>query len=45
MAAGWQEQEPGYFRVALFDHHMPLCDGLAAARKIRVLEQENQIRV
>jgi CheY-like chemotaxis protein len=35
---GWQAHPPGYFTVALFDHHMPICDGLTAARRIRALE-------
>ncbi|KAI6136939.1 STKc type histidine kinase [Pisolithus sp. B1] len=28
----------GYFALALFDHHMPVCDGVEATRRLRKLE-------
>ncbi|EGO28466.1 STKc type histidine kinase [Serpula lacrymans var. lacrymans S7.9] len=34
----WETREPGFFTVALFDHHMPVCDGVEAAKRIRMLE-------
>ncbi|KAF9473185.1 hypothetical protein BDN70DRAFT_997771 [Pholiota conissans] len=36
--AEWQAHEPGFFSVALFDHHMPICDGVEAAKRLRLLE-------
>ncbi|KAJ7151534.1 hypothetical protein C8R46DRAFT_1166444 [Mycena filopes] len=36
--AEWQKHEPGYFSVALFDHHMPVCDGVEAAKRLRHME-------
>jgi CheY-like chemotaxis protein len=36
----WQAHEPGYFSVALFDHHMPICDGVEAAKRLRHLESK-----
>jgi CheY-like chemotaxis protein len=41
----WLAHPPGYFKVALFDHHMPLSDGLSAARRIRSLEKEKNVKV
>ena len=35
----WQAHEPGYFSVALFDHHMPIMDGVEATKQIRLLER------
>ncbi|KAF7319894.1 Histidine kinase [Mycena kentingensis (nom. inval.)] len=40
--AEWQKHEPGYFSVALFDHHMPVCDGVEAAKRLRHLEQKRK---
>ncbi|KAJ7275535.1 histidine kinase [Mycena haematopus] len=38
----WQKHEPGYFSVALFDHHMPVCDGVEAAKRLRHLEEKRK---
>ncbi|KAG7090785.1 hypothetical protein E1B28_009870 [Marasmius oreades] len=38
----WESHEPGYFSVALFDHHMPICDGVEAAKRLRVLEKRRK---
>lgn len=35
---------PDFFKVALFDHHMPVLDGLGAAKRIRKLESERGIK-
>lgn len=35
----WESHQPGYFALALFDHHMPVCDGVEAARRLRKLEK------
>ncbi|KAJ7071393.1 hypothetical protein C8F01DRAFT_1110373 [Mycena amicta] len=43
--AEWQKHEPGYFSVALFDHHMPVCDGVEAAKRLRHLEQKRKAPV
>ncbi|KAK7468476.1 Chk1 protein kinase [Stygiomarasmius scandens] len=40
--AQWEAHEPGYFSVALFDHHMPICDGVEAAKQLRVLEAKKK---
>ncbi|KAJ7693555.1 dual-domain HisK/Mak2 protein kinase [Mycena rosella] len=40
--AEWQKHEPGYFSVALFDHHMPVCDGVEAAKRLRHLEEKRK---
>ncbi|KAF9360775.1 hypothetical protein BGX34_007505 [Mortierella sp. NVP85] len=34
----WLSVERGHYTIAIFDHHMPIMDGLAATRKIRALE-------
>ncbi|KAH7104691.1 hypothetical protein BKA62DRAFT_693063 [Auriculariales sp. MPI-PUGE-AT-0066] len=39
--AAWQARDPGYFAVALFDHHMPIMDGVEATKQIRILERRN----
>ncbi|KAF9936474.1 hypothetical protein BGZ67_002335 [Mortierella alpina] len=36
----WLAAERGHYAIAIFDHHMPIMDGLAATRKIRALEDE-----
>ncbi|KAF9432390.1 hypothetical protein BGZ76_010878 [Entomortierella beljakovae] len=36
----WLAVEQGYYTIAIFDHHMPIMDGLAATKKIRALEEE-----
>ncbi|RXW16010.1 hypothetical protein EST38_g9848 [Candolleomyces aberdarensis] len=43
--AAWEKHDPGYFSVALFDHHMPVCDGVEAAKRIRVLERKRKVPV
>ncbi|KAF9966739.1 hypothetical protein BGZ73_000863, partial [Actinomortierella ambigua] len=34
----WLAVERGYYTIAIFDHHMPIMDGLAATKKLRELE-------
>ena len=41
--AQWSAHEPGYFALALFDHHMPVCDGVEAAKRLRVLESRRKV--
>jgi len=41
----WQSHPPGYFSVALFDHHMPLCDGVEATKRLRILERQSKVSV
>ncbi|KAF7367339.1 Histidine kinase [Mycena sanguinolenta] len=41
----WQKHEPGYFSVALFDHHMPVCDGVEAAKRLRHLEEKRKTTI
>ncbi|KAI8597108.1 hypothetical protein EDD21DRAFT_311281 [Dissophora ornata] len=36
----WLSVERGHYTIAIFDHHMPIMDGLAATRKLRALEEE-----
>ncbi|KAK5805523.1 hypothetical protein F5H01DRAFT_283339 [Linnemannia elongata] len=36
----WLSVERGHYTIAIFDHHMPIMDGLAATRKVRALERE-----
>ncbi|KAI1314599.1 hypothetical protein EDD11_001942 [Mortierella claussenii] len=36
----WLSAERGHYSIAIFDHHMPIMDGLAATRKLRALEAE-----
>ncbi|KAG0216028.1 hypothetical protein BGX33_000547 [Mortierella sp. NVP41] len=38
----WLAAERGHYTIAIFDHHMPIMDGLAATRMIRSLEAEHQ---
>jgi len=38
--AEWEAHPPGFFSVALFDHHMPICDGVEAAKRLRDLERK-----
>ncbi|KAK7694196.1 hypothetical protein QCA50_001376 [Cerrena zonata] len=42
--AEWEAHEPGYFSVALFDHHMPICDGVEASKRLRVLEGKRKVK-
>ncbi|KAI0320977.1 histidine kinase [Amylostereum chailletii] len=41
--AEWEAHEPGFFSLALFDHHMPICDGVEAAKRVRILESRRNI--
>ncbi|OBZ79765.1 Peroxide stress-activated histidine kinase mak2 [Grifola frondosa] len=41
----WESHEPGYFSVALFDHHMPICDGVEACKRVRVLENKRRVPI
>lgn len=41
--AAWDAHEPGFFSVALFDHHMPVCDGVDASKRIRMLERKRKV--
>jgi len=41
--AEWSAHEPGYFSIALFDHHMPVCDGVEACKRIRTLENRRKV--
>ncbi|TFK57700.1 histidine kinase [Heliocybe sulcata] len=43
ISAEWEAHEPGYFSVALFDHHMPVCDGVEAAKRLRLLESKRRV--
>ncbi|KAG0071329.1 hypothetical protein BGZ89_010956 [Linnemannia elongata] len=38
----WLAVERGHYTIAIFDHHMPIMDGLAATRMIRSLEAEHK---
>ncbi|KAF9498170.1 dual-domain HisK/Mak2 protein kinase [Pleurotus eryngii] len=39
----WQAHPPSFFSVALFDHHMPVCDGVEAAKRLRFLENKRDV--
>ncbi|KAH8992121.1 hypothetical protein EDB92DRAFT_1945661 [Lactarius akahatsu] len=39
----WERHEPGYFSLAMFDHHMPICDGVEAAKRLRSLENRRKV--
>ncbi|KAH9964567.1 hypothetical protein BC827DRAFT_1265837 [Russula dissimulans] len=39
----WERREPGYFSLAMFDHHMPICDGVEAAKRLRSLENRRKV--
>ncbi|KAI0047651.1 histidine kinase [Auriscalpium vulgare] len=41
--AEWAAHHPGYFSLAMFDHHMPICDGVEAAKRLRLLESRQKI--
>jgi CheY-like chemotaxis protein/nitrogen-specific signal transduction histidine kinase len=41
----WKAHEPGYFSLAMFDHHMPVCDGVEAAKRLRVMETEMNLPI
>ncbi|KAI1310789.1 hypothetical protein EDD11_003666 [Mortierella claussenii] len=36
----WLAVERGHYTIAIFDHHMPIMDGLAATKKLRSLEAQ-----
>ncbi|KAG0318985.1 hypothetical protein BGZ99_005349 [Dissophora globulifera] len=36
----WLAAERGHYTIAIFDHHMPIMDGLAATKKLRALEAQ-----
>ncbi|KAI9259730.1 hypothetical protein EDC94DRAFT_542589 [Helicostylum pulchrum] len=36
----WSNHPVGFFVMAFFDHHMPKCDGVAATKRIREIEKE-----
>ncbi|KAI7824108.1 hypothetical protein BC939DRAFT_410692 [Gamsiella multidivaricata] len=36
----WLAAKRGHYTIAIFDHHMPIMDGLAATKKIRALEAD-----
>ncbi|KAG8815684.1 hypothetical protein FRC17_000613 [Serendipita sp. 399] len=41
----WEKNGIGFFNFALFDHHMPVCDGVEAAKRIRFLEARKKASV
>ncbi|KAG8797615.1 hypothetical protein FRC16_008681 [Serendipita sp. 398] len=41
----WEKHGIGFFNFALFDHHMPICDGVEAAKRIRFLETRKKASV
>ncbi|EIN13359.1 histidine kinase [Punctularia strigosozonata HHB-11173 SS5] len=43
--AEWERHEPGFFSIALFDHHMPICDGVEAAKRLRLLESSRRVEI
>ncbi|KAF9107718.1 hypothetical protein BGX27_008637 [Mortierella sp. AM989] len=36
----WLSVDRGHYTIAIFDHHMPIMDGLAATKALRALEAE-----
>ncbi|KZT56029.1 hypothetical protein CALCODRAFT_550887 [Calocera cornea HHB12733] len=40
----WDKQPPGYFTAALFDHHMPVLDGVEATKRLRSLENKRKVK-
>ncbi|CDS05978.1 hypothetical protein LRAMOSA08506 [Lichtheimia ramosa] len=43
--AAWTKRPVGYFKMALFDHHMPKCDGVEATKTIRRHEKEQSSKI
>ncbi|TFK30704.1 dual-domain HisK/Mak2 protein kinase [Coprinopsis marcescibilis] len=43
--AAWEAHQPGHFSVALFDHHMPICDGVEAVKRLRTLERKRKCEI
>ncbi|KAH9927462.1 histidine kinase [Epithele typhae] len=41
--AEWESHEPGYFTAALFDHHMPILDGVEACKRLRIVEGKRKV--
>ncbi|KAI0294831.1 histidine kinase [Russula brevipes] len=41
--AEWERHDPSYFSLAIFDHHMPICDGVEAAKRLRSLESRRKV--
>lgn len=41
----WEKSPVGYFNFALFDHHMPVCDGVEAAKRIRAIETRRKVKI
>ncbi|KAI9279158.1 hypothetical protein BY458DRAFT_503330 [Sporodiniella umbellata] len=41
----WINRPLGYFSMAFFDHHMPKCDGVAATKRVREIEEEENRNV
>ncbi|KAI0286668.1 histidine kinase [Russula aff. rugulosa BPL654] len=39
----WERHETGYFSLAMFDHHMPICDGVEAAKRLRSIENRRNV--
>ncbi|KAI9489180.1 hypothetical protein BDB00DRAFT_876728 [Zychaea mexicana] len=39
----WQNHPPGYFTLAVLDHHMPQCDGVEATKRIRRIEKKENL--
>ncbi|KAG0378264.1 hypothetical protein BGX24_004323 [Mortierella sp. AD032] len=40
----WLAVDRGHYTIAIFDHHMPIMDGLVATRMIRSIEAEEQAK-
>ncbi|KAI9245223.1 hypothetical protein BDA99DRAFT_565955 [Phascolomyces articulosus] len=38
----WTTHPRNYFTMAIFDHHMPKCDGVEATKRIRKIEAEEK---
>ncbi|KAG2171396.1 hypothetical protein INT43_009057 [Umbelopsis isabellina] len=38
----WEAHPEPYYSVALFDHHMPICDGVEATKRIRKEEEASE---
>ncbi|KAI9251841.1 hypothetical protein BDA99DRAFT_521318 [Phascolomyces articulosus] len=38
----WKKHPSNHFKMAFFDHHMPKCDGVEAAKRIRRIEEKER---